>query len=63
MNISDYKLKLTSVENNPQFVYPIKPDFLFKDTEYVGYSVISLYQNKTHYNGHYLKYINKLNEP
>ncbi len=52
----------TTTESNQQIVYPIKPDFLFKNTEYVGYSVISIYQNKTHYNGHYLKYINKLNE-
>ncbi len=49
-------------ESNQQIVYPIKPDFLFKNTKYVGYSVISIYQNKTHYNGHYIKYINKLNE-
>jgi Fe-Mn family superoxide dismutase len=43
-------------------IYPVKPDFLNKTSNYVGYSVISIYQNKTHYNGHYLKYINKLNE-
>lgn len=51
-----------SSSNLNQFVYPIKPNFLFKEKEYVGYSVISLYQNKTHYNGHYMKYINKFNE-
>lgn len=45
-----------------QFVYPIKPNFIFEDKDYVGYSVISLYQNKTHFNGHYMKYINKYNE-
>ncbi len=51
----------SNTETN-QIVYPIKPNFLFKEKEYVGYSVISLYQNKTHYNGHYIKYINKFNE-
>ncbi len=48
--------------NEKKIIYPIEPDFIMKNQNYVGYSVISLYQNKTHYSGHYLKYINKLNE-
>jgi Fe-Mn family superoxide dismutase len=42
-------------------ILPIKPNFL-NDVNYNGDPILSLYQNKTHYNGHYLKYINKLNE-
>ncbi len=55
---------MNNLSNNlkNQNIYPIKPNFMFRETEYVGYSVISLYQNKTHYNGHYIKYINKYNE-
>jgi Fe-Mn family superoxide dismutase len=58
-----------------QIIKPIIPDFIsssnihdinpsnYKNkSNYTGDPVISMYQNKTHYNGHYLKYINKLNE-
>jgi Fe-Mn family superoxide dismutase len=45
-----------------QIIFPIKPNFLQNNNEYIGYSVLSLHQNRTHYNGHYMKYIKKLNE-
>lgn len=45
-----------------QIIFPIKPNFLQDSNNYIGYSILSLYQNRTHYNGHYMKYINKLNE-
>ncbi len=50
------------MQSDKKIIYPIEPDFIFRNQNYVGYSIISLYQNKTHYSGHYLKYINKLNE-
>jgi Fe-Mn family superoxide dismutase len=45
-----------------QIIFAIKPNFLQDSDEYIGYSTLSLLQNRTHYNGHYMKYINKLNE-
>ena len=43
-------------------IKPVKPNFLTFNTNYTGAPILSLYQNKTHYTGHYIKYINKFNE-
>ncbi len=50
------------MSNNKQIIKPVKPNFLTFNTNYSGSPTLSLYQNKTHYNGHYIKYINKFNE-
>lgn len=58
-------------KNDIKIILPMIPDFMFDTkvesenkiiSEYIGNPEISLYQNKTHYQGHYLKYINKFNE-
>ena len=43
-------------------INPIIPNFVNFKQDYIGYPFLSLDQNLTHYNGHYLKYISKLNE-
>ena len=59
-----------NTQNKLQIIIPIIPDFMIDSKieseniikEYIGNPSISLYQNKTHYEGHYMKYINKFNE-
>ena len=50
------------MSNTEKVIKPIKPNFLTFNTNYTGATILSLYQNKTHYTGHYIKYINKFNE-
>ncbi len=60
------------MESKDKIIKPIVPDFILlsdseksediKKKDYIGSPILSIYQNKTHYDGHYLKYINKLNE-
>lgn len=59
-----------NTQNKLQIIIPVIPDFMIDSKieseniikEYIGNPSISLYQNKTHYEGHYMKYINKFNE-
>lgn len=67
MNIKNESIKETIAPK--QIIKPVVPNFVEShdiesevSQEYIGDPVISLYQNRTHYNGHYLKYINKFNE-
>lgn len=45
-----------------EIIKPIIPSFVNDKPNYAGAPTISLYQSNTHYNGHYIKYINKFNE-
>lgn len=45
-----------------EIIKPIKPDFLNKTYDYIGYPFLSKDQNLTHYSGHYLKYIKNFNK-
>ncbi len=61
MNFSSNQEKYLNPNNTSDPIFPEESAFFNKNT-YLGEPILSKKQTSTHYTGHYLKYINKLNE-